>query len=128
MVRKDIAYLLAAAVLIKLLYFTMAVLYTHYTGDGDYTFNCSGYIQSLKKNDSYWYEQIAREGYPKTAERAELGFHDGKEFRQSAWAFFPLYPLLISLFTPPWPVMFYFSYYCGTAPDTGRSLCGPHYC
>ncbi len=99
MVRKDIAYLLAVAIIIKLLYFTMAVLYTHYTGNGDYDLSYGGYIQSLKKNDSYWYEQIAREGYPKISDRTELGFHDGEEFRQSAWAFFPLYPLLTALFS-----------------------------
>lgn len=51
---------------------------------------------SFKKNDSWWYQKIAQEGYPEIRVREEIGFSEGKVFKQSAWAFFPAYPMLIS--------------------------------
>jgi hypothetical protein len=48
-------------------------------------------LDVLSRNDSGWYHQIARDGYPHTAP---------VEGQQSSFAFFPLYPFLISLLRP----------------------------
>ena len=94
MVRKDLAVSVAFAIFLKALYFSQALLLNYTTGTGDYTASFDGYIHTLKKNDAFWYERIATQGYPVIDERSELGYHDGAEYRQSEWAFFPLYPLL----------------------------------
>ena len=50
------------------------------------------YIGCVKKNDSYWYQRIATNGYPKINNKRDLGYSNGPDFKQSEWAFFPLYP------------------------------------
>ncbi len=52
------------------------------------------YVAMAKKHDAYWYERIAVTGYPAITEPEAIGWSQGPHFRQSAWAFFPLYPLL----------------------------------
>ncbi|GEL95696.1 hypothetical protein [Cellulomonas composti] len=53
--------------------------------------------------DSGWYHRIATEGYP-----TELPIGPDGDVQQNAWAFFPLYPLLVrgvmTLTTLPWEV------------------------
>ncbi|MBK8805244.1 MAG: hypothetical protein IPO21_00795 [Bacteroidales bacterium] len=57
--------------------------------------NCS-VVGIFQRNDSYWYEKIVVNGYPKVTEKEELGVcgHYGA-YVQSSWAFFPAYPILI---------------------------------
>jgi len=55
------------------------------------------YIDSVKKNDSFWYELITEKGYSKITNKRDLGYSEGKDFKQSEWAFFPLYPMLNAL-------------------------------
>ncbi|MCB0794531.1 MAG: hypothetical protein KDB88_07315 [Flavobacteriales bacterium] len=45
--------------------------------------------------DTYWYERIALEGYPHVGPGEDLGHWVGEDIHQTAWAFFPLYPLLL---------------------------------
>jgi hypothetical protein len=52
------------------------------------------YVVLMKKNDAFWYEQIAVEGYREIRVKEEIGYSKGKEYTQSSWAFFPFYPLL----------------------------------
>jgi hypothetical protein len=54
----------------------------------------SEYVSIAKKFDSHWYEKIATKGYSEIRKREDIGFSDGKNFKQSEWAFFPFYPLL----------------------------------
>ena len=54
------------------------------------------YFDCVKKNDSHWYQKIATKGYPKITNKRDLGFSEGPNYKQSEWAFFPLYPKLIA--------------------------------
>ena len=94
--KQKIIILVAIAILVKVLYFAFAIGISNYTGSKSLKTDYSGYISTLKKNDAYWYENIALNGYPKVEHKEELGFHDGSEYKQSEWAFFPFYPLTIS--------------------------------
>ncbi|MEA3445626.1 MAG: hypothetical protein U9R19_12970 [Bacteroidota bacterium] len=51
-------------------------------------------VSAFKKNDSWWYEKISVNGYPKITNKKDIGYSNGPEFTQSSWAFFPLYPAL----------------------------------
>ncbi|NQY11802.1 MAG: hypothetical protein HRT71_20080 [Flavobacteriales bacterium] len=53
------------------------------------------YVKTVKKNDSYWYQKIAQNGYPTITEKRDLGFSEGVNFKQSSWAFFPFYPVVV---------------------------------
>jgi hypothetical protein len=52
------------------------------------------YITIVKKNDAYWYMGIAENGYPEIHDKRDIGYSEGPDFKQSAWAFFPFYPML----------------------------------
>jgi len=80
---------------IKIIYFLFAILVSSYYKDIGISFTYQSYTNTIKKNDSYWYDKISREGYSKITNKRDLGFHDGIHYKQSEWAFFPMYPLLI---------------------------------
>jgi hypothetical protein len=61
-------------------------------------------LDVLSRNDSGWYHQIARDGYPLTPPVAG---------EQSPFAFFPLYPALIALLRP---------FYYGFMGESGFSV------
>lgn len=92
---KNLLILFAFSVGIKLVYlcFSIAVL-----GDKSEGNIFDTYIQTTKKYDAFWYEKIATSGYPKLTDKREIGYSNGKIFKQSEWAFFPLYPSLIKGF------------------------------
>lgn len=48
----------------------------------------------LKRNDSYWYEQVASDGHEKITPD-QLGKCEDGDIEQSYYAFFPLYPAII---------------------------------
>lgn len=52
------------------------------------------YIKITKKNDAYWYQKIATNGYPEITDERELGYAEGANIKQSEWAFFPFYPIV----------------------------------
>lgn len=52
-------------------------------------FSINDWLFSFCRNDSFWYDGIARVGYPASAPQG---------YEQSAYAFFPLYPLLVRPF------------------------------
>ncbi len=54
------------------------------------------YIQTVRKYDAFWYQKITENGYPKANSKKEIGYSNGKEFKQSEWAFFPFYPKLMN--------------------------------
>lgn len=63
----------------------------------EYTFTAESMHKVFMKQDSWWYKQIAEEGYRELRNEDEIGFSHKSEFTQSEWAFFPLYPLLLRL-------------------------------
>ena len=61
-------------------------------------FNFFSLIELFNKNDAGWYQNIVENGYPAINSIQELGGdHNGKNYGQSSWAFFPLYPLAIKI-------------------------------
>ena len=97
--KKQILIIIIAALLIKLFYFGFAIVVYQYSDNRGFKPDYEGFISTLKKNDAYWYTKIAINGYPKIENRDDLGYHDGKDFKQSVWAFFPAYPLTVRLFS-----------------------------
>lgn len=53
------------------------------------------FVDGFHRCDSYWYERIADEGYPRSAPGADLGHATRDGVHQTPWGFFPLYPWLI---------------------------------
>ena len=47
------------------------------------------------RGDAGWYARIALNGYPEISDPSDLGYSDGPDVKQSEWAFFPLYPLVV---------------------------------
>lgn len=56
------------------------------------------YVSIGMKNDAYWYESIAEKGYSRITEKKDLGYANGADYKQSEWAFFPMYPLTVGGF------------------------------
>lgn len=79
------------SLLLKLAYLVFAVIILREAS----SFTLAGYCDMIQRNDSGWYEIIATNGYPEISEKSELGYNNGAEFKQSEWAFFPFYPLMI---------------------------------
>lgn len=66
--------------------------------DQDYSFNIDTYTDIAMRKDAYWYQNISLNNYPLGDYQEDktrlLDFSKG----QSAWAFFPAYPLINRLF------------------------------
>jgi hypothetical protein len=95
---KNLFGLLLISLLVKILYLVFAVIIQ--TTDTPLSFK--RYTEITQRNDSGWFKIIAENGYPRITDKKDLGYSNKAEFRQSAWAFFPLYPLMnASLMTIP---------------------------
>jgi hypothetical protein len=97
--RRNILIIVVVALVIKLVYFSFAVGVFKFTDSKSFHVDYSGLISTLKKNDAFWYEKIALNGYPVIEDKHDLGYSEGSEFKQSKWAFFPFYPFLIKTLT-----------------------------
>jgi Gpi18-like mannosyltransferase len=73
--------------------FSLAV--ARFNPANDTAFTTGEFLTLFKKNDSFWYQKAAEVGYPKITNDRDLGYSEGSDFKQSVWAHFPLYPLLI---------------------------------
>lgn len=91
---KNLIWILLAAILLKAVYILISLEIDSFRNI-DTSFNYETVINVLKKNDAYWYERIALNGYPPIHNANLLGYNEGSEFSQSEWAFFPFYPWLI---------------------------------
>ena len=93
--KKYILGIITITLCLKVCYFIFSLCVAKF--DSEYQTACttSEFISVFKKNDSFWYQKAAEEGYPKITNPADLGYSSGKYFKQSVWAHFPLYPLLI---------------------------------
>lgn len=87
---KNILVILIAALIIKSLYLVFAY---YVTGDS-HLFTLDGFARILHRNDTGWFERIAENWYPVVTDLRDLGYSHDAEFKQSEWAFFPMYPLL----------------------------------
>lgn len=97
--RRNILIIVITALLIKLIYFGFAVGVFEFIPSKSFKADYSGLISTLKKNDAFWYEKIALDGYPVIEDKLELGYSEGSEFKQSEWAFYPFYPFLVKTLT-----------------------------
>lgn len=94
----NIKYLFFIVVLsasIKLVYFLFAIGVSSVTDNYDIESNKHEFVNLFKRNDSFWYEKVAHELYPKINNPMDLGYSFGKYYKQSSWAHFPAYPLCI---------------------------------
>lgn len=96
---RNILILVVAALSVKIFYFVFAIGVYHFSEEKTFKADYGGFISTLKKNDAYWYEKIADYGYPEIEQKEDLGFHYGSGFKQSEWAFFPFYPLMVKAFS-----------------------------
>jgi Gpi18-like mannosyltransferase len=89
--------IIAIALMIKIIYFVFAVIVNKAGENGVDPWSFKAFTRIFEKNDSGWYLNIADSWYPKVTSRIELGYSHGAEYRQSPWAFFPMYPFLLRM-------------------------------
>ncbi|RPH34515.1 MAG: hypothetical protein EHM93_00335 [Bacteroidales bacterium] len=86
----NITKLVIASIVLKIVY----LFFAYFTIGNSSTLSIDGYIDITKRNDTGWYEKIATNWYPKITDVKDLGYNNGPDFKQSEWAFFPLYPAM----------------------------------
>ncbi len=96
--RKHILLIVVFTVILKLSYFLFAVGASKVSPDYRIDVNKEEFLSLYKRNDSFWYEKAANEGYPKITNPLDLGYSYGKYYKQSVWAHFPMYPLTVMAF------------------------------
>ncbi len=87
---KNILLLIAASIILKVAY----LIFAYYVLDNPEVLTLDGYSSILNRNDASWYEKIANNWYPEITDVRDLGYSHDADFKQSEWAFFPLYPWL----------------------------------
>lgn len=92
MQNSHIIKLIVFSLAIKLIYFFFSCFVLEHSQNKT-SFQC--YINITKKNDTHWYQNIFNAGYPKLTKKEDIGYSNKKHFKQSEWAFFPFYPLLV---------------------------------
>jgi hypothetical protein len=93
--QKNIFKIIVFTLLLKLFYFAFALTVSKFDIHYHVELNTDEFISLFKRNDSYWYQKAADQGYPKITNPLDLGYSNGKDYKQSVWAHFPLYPLSI---------------------------------
>jgi Gpi18-like mannosyltransferase len=94
----DILKIVAITLLLKITYFCFAFVVSALDSNYDIACNETELVALFKRNDAAWYQRVADEGYPKITNPSDLGYSNGKDVKQSVWAFFPLYPLSVRYF------------------------------
>lgn len=90
---KNILRIVIISIIVKVLYIAFSIF-----AQGDSSaLSMRGYCNTINRNDTGWYEKIASNWYPTITDKKDLGYNNGPEFKQSEWAFFPLYPGLIRI-------------------------------
>jgi len=79
---------------LKVLYLLYGLGLSYYTDYRVFPGDLRGYADIYCANDCYWYKQIAEQGYEKLENVEKIWTTETGEFRQSSWAFFPLYPMI----------------------------------
>lgn len=96
-VKRHIFLLLIIALAIRITYVLFALSIQDFSDELSFGVNNQEIINLFKRHDSYWYEKIHNEGYPKISSALELGWNSGADFHQSSWGFMPGYPLIVKL-------------------------------
>ncbi|TVR37040.1 MAG: hypothetical protein EA392_13745 [Cryomorphaceae bacterium] len=91
MPRRSLLVLIGVTLLVKVGYLLFSMVLAGETHNQSLL---QHYLNDMYKNDVGWYKTIATEGYPEVHSRRDLGYSKDDEYHQSAWAFFPMYPLL----------------------------------
>jgi hypothetical protein len=94
-VKINIFYIIILALALKVFYFVFALTVSKFDVGYQAKCNTGEFFSLFKRNDSFWYQKAAEEGYPKVTNPMDLGYSYGKHFKQSVWAHFPFYPLSI---------------------------------
>ena len=89
--------IIAVALFIKVIYFVFAIILDKGIENGVAPLSLQAFTQIFEKNDSGWYLNIAESWYPKITNRIDLGYGNGEDYRQSKWAFFPMYPFILRI-------------------------------
>lgn len=79
---------------LKVLYLLYGLGLSYYTDYRVFPGDLRGYADIYCANDCYWYKQIAEQGYEELEKVERIWTTETGEFRQSSWAFFPLYPMI----------------------------------
>jgi Gpi18-like mannosyltransferase len=93
--KKNIIKIIVLTLFLKIVYFSFALIVSELNTGYHIEFNKTEFISLFKRNDSYWYQTAAEQGYPKITNPLDLGYSYGKYYKQSVWAHFPFYPLSI---------------------------------
>jgi hypothetical protein len=93
--KKHILSLILLSILMKVIYVVFALTIKEYTGDKIIGNQPNDIIALFQRNDSFWYMDIAKNGYAKIKDPIELGYVGEDKVIQSSWAMFPLYPMTI---------------------------------
>lgn len=93
--KKNIIRITILTFFLKIVYFAFALIVSEFKPNYHIECNKTEFFSLFKRNDSSWYQKAAEEGYPKITNPLDLGYSNGKDFRQSVWAQFPFYPLCI---------------------------------
>ena len=84
-------YILGMVVVVRVLFLVLSIAH-HPVREGLW----SRMVQDGSRGDAGWYARIAEHGYPRLSGPHELGHAERDDVHQSEWAFFPLYPALVS--------------------------------
>lgn len=87
---KNIFKVLIASVLLKIAY----LVFAYFVLGNSSIFSFQGYSSIINRNDTGWYGKIAENWYPEITDVRDLGYSYKEDFKQSEWAFFPLYPAI----------------------------------
>jgi hypothetical protein len=86
--KKNIIKIILLTLFLKIIYFAFALLVSKSEINTGYhtELTKAEFISVFKRNDSYWYQKAAELGYPKITNASDLGYSNGKYFKQSVWA------------------------------------------
>jgi Gpi18-like mannosyltransferase len=92
---------------LKLIYISFGTIYVH--SQNINVSRLEDFTSLFCKNDCGWYKGIVENGYESTLNFEDSIKIDANNYRQSEWAFFPLYPFLISILMKILNINFYLS-------------------
>lgn len=95
-ITNNVIRLIIVVVLFKLLYIVAGIVFDKVLPSSIKTVHDKTPISVFQRNDSDWYRRIAENSYPVIHSKAELGkCNNFDNNKQSVWAFFPAYPMLL---------------------------------
>jgi hypothetical protein len=91
---RSISYLTGLLIFIKISYLLFSMLLGRFAYlEQDYGFDLNSYAEMAMRKDAFWYQGITQDGYPAVDSSEDDGALLDFSTGQSAWAFFPGYPV-----------------------------------